>query len=295
MASDYFKDVGENAHTDDIDWAKERGISKGSNPPDNDEFSPYATVTRQQMATFIRRAVTLVDPALGERLAVEPPPIEPPPIEPPPIEPPPTGMFIPKLQGPVLKHDGNPTVMSGFTHNSGTRTIRNALIRGRVYVLGGTLLFEDCEFDGQGGDSCVFNNGGKVTLRRCELHGAEDGIKNNVDTEQCTIHNPTYKSGSHGDCVQLQNTFPGTATHRFSYFDCREGSSSLGNAAFQVKKDFGSGTQNLLVEDCYIDGGNLTVNLTSPDDVRFRRCLWGGHSRYGVGGNGADEFDVQPV
>lgn len=54
--SDRFTDVPDsNIFHADIDWLAEAGITKGSNPPDNTEFSPHDPVTRQEMAAFLHR------------------------------------------------------------------------------------------------------------------------------------------------------------------------------------------------------------------------------------------------
>lgn len=76
-----FADVADDSvFLDDIEWLKEKGITKGCNPPDNDLFCPKNPVTREQMAAFLRRLTRLVDPELAER--DEPtPPVEPPPTD----------------------------------------------------------------------------------------------------------------------------------------------------------------------------------------------------------------------
>jgi hypothetical protein len=55
MASQ-FKDVPTNhTHYKAIQWLAENGITKGTNPPKNDEFSPDRALTRAEMATFLKR------------------------------------------------------------------------------------------------------------------------------------------------------------------------------------------------------------------------------------------------
>ncbi len=56
LASDRFKDVPDN-HTfhDDITWLANAGVTLGCNNPVNDRFCPGDSVTRGQMAAFIRR------------------------------------------------------------------------------------------------------------------------------------------------------------------------------------------------------------------------------------------------
>ncbi|MDX2344663.1 MAG: S-layer homology domain-containing protein, partial [Acidimicrobiia bacterium] len=63
-------DAGGNTFTDDdgsvfeLDIAKlaAAGITKGCNPPTNNNFCPLAPVTREQMAAFIHRAESLGSP-----------------------------------------------------------------------------------------------------------------------------------------------------------------------------------------------------------------------------------------
>lgn len=51
-----FKDVPTtHPHYSAIEWLAKNGITKGTNPPKNDMFSPESPVTRAQMATFLMR------------------------------------------------------------------------------------------------------------------------------------------------------------------------------------------------------------------------------------------------
>ena len=45
----------------EVAWLAEAGITRGCNPPDNDEFCPDAVVTRGQMAAFLVRAFGYID------------------------------------------------------------------------------------------------------------------------------------------------------------------------------------------------------------------------------------------
>ena len=55
-ASHTFTDVPDtNLFHDDITWLADAGVTKGCNPPANDQFCPSATVTREQMAAFMKR------------------------------------------------------------------------------------------------------------------------------------------------------------------------------------------------------------------------------------------------
>ncbi len=58
---DYFEDDEASVHQADINSLAESGITKGCNPPDNDEFCPDETMTRGQMAAFLHRASTFMN------------------------------------------------------------------------------------------------------------------------------------------------------------------------------------------------------------------------------------------
>lgn len=63
VATHTFDDVP-NSHTfhNDIAWLEGVGITKGCNPPANDEFCPDDPVTRGQMAAFMHRNATQLGP-----------------------------------------------------------------------------------------------------------------------------------------------------------------------------------------------------------------------------------------
>lgn len=55
-ASHKFTDVPDsNIFHADISWLADAGVTKGCNPPANDQFCPGSAVTREQMAAFMRR------------------------------------------------------------------------------------------------------------------------------------------------------------------------------------------------------------------------------------------------
>lgn len=61
---DFFVDVDSaSLFVGDIQWLRQRGITKGCNPPVNDRFCPDQAVTRAQMASFLVRALDLRDGA----------------------------------------------------------------------------------------------------------------------------------------------------------------------------------------------------------------------------------------
>ncbi|MDJ0498790.1 MAG: Calx-beta domain-containing protein [Acidimicrobiia bacterium] len=59
-------DIGTSVFIQDIIWLAEEGITRGCNPPDNDQFCPDKTVTRGQMAAFLVRFLDLnaIDPTI---------------------------------------------------------------------------------------------------------------------------------------------------------------------------------------------------------------------------------------
>jgi hypothetical protein len=58
-------DSGNIVFTSDIVWLAEEGITKGCNPPANNEFCPTANVTRAQMAAFLVRFLGLTNDGGG--------------------------------------------------------------------------------------------------------------------------------------------------------------------------------------------------------------------------------------
>ncbi|KAA3635169.1 MAG: hypothetical protein DWP92_11465, partial [Armatimonadetes bacterium] len=50
-----FKDIEGNIHANDINALAATGITKGCNPPENDDFCPDRAVTRGEMAAFVAR------------------------------------------------------------------------------------------------------------------------------------------------------------------------------------------------------------------------------------------------
>jgi hypothetical protein len=59
-------DIASSVFAQDIIWLADEGITRGCNPPDNDQFCPDRTVTRGQMAAFLVRflGLTAIDPTI---------------------------------------------------------------------------------------------------------------------------------------------------------------------------------------------------------------------------------------
>ena len=63
QADDPFTDDDGSIFENDIEKLAAAGITRGCNPPDNDEFCPNENVTRAQMAAFLTRALGLTEQA----------------------------------------------------------------------------------------------------------------------------------------------------------------------------------------------------------------------------------------
>jgi hypothetical protein len=59
--ADAFGDDDGSIFEADIDRLAAAGITKGCNPPSNDEFCPYSRIGRDEMASFIARALPLIN------------------------------------------------------------------------------------------------------------------------------------------------------------------------------------------------------------------------------------------
>src|SRR5690606_7321248 len=56
VAADRFTDVGDdNVFHDDIKWLADADVTRGCNPPSNTRYCSKDSVTREQMAAFMRR------------------------------------------------------------------------------------------------------------------------------------------------------------------------------------------------------------------------------------------------
>ena len=57
-SADFFADTAGNTFKTDIDRLRVADVTRGCNPPTNDEYCPNDFVTRGQMAAFLRRGFT---------------------------------------------------------------------------------------------------------------------------------------------------------------------------------------------------------------------------------------------
>jgi hypothetical protein len=71
-AADRFKDVSDsNVFHEDIAWLAEVGVTRGCNPPANDEFCPGENVRREAMAAFLHRLAMNGSVSAGNILDLE--------------------------------------------------------------------------------------------------------------------------------------------------------------------------------------------------------------------------------
>jgi len=72
VSGDTFQDDNDNIFESDIEKIAAVGITKGCNPPANTMFCPDRTVTRDTMATFLARALSLDIPVVPDRCPIFP-------------------------------------------------------------------------------------------------------------------------------------------------------------------------------------------------------------------------------
>ncbi len=66
-----FHDDDDSAFEEDINWLAGAGVTAGCNPPTFDEFCPGSSVTRGQMAAFMRRFAKFLDAEDGQVAAAD--------------------------------------------------------------------------------------------------------------------------------------------------------------------------------------------------------------------------------
>jgi len=159
--SDYFTDVPEgNVHTDSIDWLYEKDITKGLS---TGIYGPDASVSRDQMASFLRRTVRLIDPALAERDPVVPP------VEPP-VEPPTEPPVEPPVQGDIHYESG--------PHGNIVITDSDVRVTAEPDATFGSVTFRDVDSVTVDGLTCTdtisverTNWATNITVRKCKATG----------------------------------------------------------------------------------------------------------------------------
>lgn len=186
------------------------------------------------------------------------------------------------------------SISGGLKVDADNVTLRHCRIAGSTYPVQQIkgrkgLVLEDCELDGQGKASVAILYG-EYTLRRCNVHDVLDGPRiegDNVLIDACYIHDLTRVESGHHDTVQMRRgnnaTIRGCTLQAY-----RADTNDPMNAAVQFGSWIDAVPENVLIEGCYMDGGNQTINGGFPG-LTVRGNTFGPHARYGLIGalNGA--------
>ncbi|WP_152196824.1 right-handed parallel beta-helix repeat-containing protein [Georgenia subflava] len=153
-------------------------------------------------------------------------------------------------------------------------------------------LIEDVEVDNLNGTGIgVFFSGGSGTLRRADIHSAEDGIRveaDDVTVEDSYVHDLHRQPGGHHDAFQIRKG--DNVTLRGNNFQAYNASTDDPmNAAIQIGSLLGDDRiSNFVVEDNLFNGGNYTINGGRSGDVdsaRYSGNEFGPDYRYAAVGN----------
>ncbi|WP_165699998.1 right-handed parallel beta-helix repeat-containing protein [Ornithinimicrobium ciconiae] len=177
-------------------------------------------------------------------------------------------------------------------------TIRNTLVQTDtslypIRVLGGTsgALIEDVEVDNLGGTGLGIFFSGSGTVRRADIHSAEDGIRiqsDDVTIEDSYIHDLHRQSGGHHDAIQIRSgdniTIRGNNLQAYVV-----PADDPMNAALQIGSLLGDDTiSDLVVTGNLMNGGNYTINgggRGEVDSAHYANNRFGRNYRFSVTGN----------
>jgi hypothetical protein len=159
------------------------------------------------------------------------------------------------------------------------------------------LTVSDSELDGTARAS-ISTSGPGLTLLRNDLHSSIDGPRVASDTviEGNWVHDLTRRGDSHNDALQTLGAknvvIRGNSLQAYDFQD-----QDPHNAALMISPDNGGRVQDLLVEGNYLDGGNVTVNVSEAQDAVYRDVVLrdnvvGPHSRFGKAFQGGDHPGV---
>lgn len=214
----------------------------------------------------------------------------------------PEGTTLTMSEGLDITEDG--TVVDGL-HVRGTVTItaddvviRNTLIQTdtSLYPLkvdeASDVLIEDVEIDAMGGTGIgIFFSRGSGTVRRVDIHSAEDGIRiegDDVVVESSYIHDLHRQPDGHHDAIQIRRG-DNVVIRGNTLLPYVEATNDPMNAAIQIGSLLGDDRiTGLVVVDNYMDGGNYTINGGGRDEVEsavYRENRFGRNFRYAVSGN----------
>lgn len=177
-------------------------------------------------------------------------------------------------------------------------TVRNTLVETKtdlypIHVRSGSTnaLIEDVEVDNLGGTGIGVFFQGSGTLRRADIHSAEDGIRiqaSNVKIADSYIHHLQRQPGGHHDTIQIRRgdnvTISGNNLQ--PYNDLTDDPM---NSALQIGSLLGEDQiSNLLVTGNLLNGGNFTINgggRQEVDSARYSYNHFGRDFRYAPSGN----------
>ncbi|WP_191280116.1 right-handed parallel beta-helix repeat-containing protein [Nocardioides flavus (ex Wang et al. 2016)] len=214
----------------------------------------------------------------------------------------PEGLELTASEGLDITEDG--TVVDGL-HVRGTVTIsadyvvlRNTLIQTDTSLYpvkvedASNVVIEDVEIDAMGGTGIgIFFSRASGTVRRVNIHSAEDGIRiegDDVVVESSYIHDLHRQPGGHHDAIQIRRG-DDVVIRGNTLLPFVEATNDPMNAAIQIGSLLGDDRiSDLEVVDNYMDGGNYTVNGGGRDEVEsavYRGNRFGRNYRYAVSGN----------
>jgi hypothetical protein len=190
-------------------------------------------------------------------------------------------------------------VKGTITISADNVTVRRSLIQVKtdgypIKVTSGVknALIEDVEVDNLGGTGIgVFFSGGGGTVRRANIHSAEDGIRvegDNVLVERSYVHHLQRQESGHHDTFQIRRGDNVTLrNNNFQPFNDRTDDPM--NAAIQIGSLLGTNTiSNFRVENNLFNGGNFTINGGGRGEVAdavYSGNRFGRDFRYAVSGN----------
>jgi hypothetical protein len=117
------------------------------------------------------------------------------------------------------------------------------------------VVIEDCELDGSAGGNNSMGVIGPVTVRRCDIHGVENGIQpfSGSVIEDNYIHDLSAPGSPHYDGMQINGSDSNIVVRHNTIINDHDQT-----AAFGIWNDFG-GVSDVLVENNRLIGGGYTV------------------------------------
>jgi hypothetical protein len=218
----------------------------------------------------------------------------------------PAGMVLKPSGSLIITVDG--TVIDGLNVNGciSVKADNVTISRTRVHCTSGAapvtqptgstgLILRDSELFADGLANAT--SGGNMTMLRNDMHGVIDGprIVDNTRIEGNWIHDLVRVGTSHNDTLQSLGATGVTIRHNslqpYAFSD-----PDPHNAALMLGTESGGPLSNWLVENNYIDGGNVSINMCTDagtvTNLVFRGNSFGPNSRYDQTRLGLDRAGV---